>query len=140
MSAVPFASLTPTQQAQAAATFQDALFGKDPAAYTYELQADGQLTGQRSLVVMSDAKKLHGKRSPLNIFTSGQLVLSDQNAQVFARLILPGLLKSQSEPLPEDVEIMHMDLASLPTAMGSALSVVAPSLPNPGWEQGGWCE
>jgi hypothetical protein len=96
--AFPFASLTPTQQAQAARIFQDGIFGSDPAAYTYELEATGHLTGQRCKVAASEAKKLHGKRSPLCMSTSGPLVLSAQNAQVFARLILPGLLKFQDAP------------------------------------------
>ena len=121
--AFPFASLTPTQQAQAARIFQDEIFGSDPAAYTYELEATGQLTGQRCRSVASQAKKLHGKRSPLCMSSSGQVVLSAQNAQVFAQLILPGLLKFQDAPsIPELAD----------------LAVAAPSLtPNPGWEQGG---
>jgi hypothetical protein len=122
--ALPFASLTPTQQAQAAQIFQDAIFGSDPAAYAYELHADGQLTGQRyrpgpdGRAIAHDRKATHGKpHSPWFISTSGQLVLSDQNAQVFARLILPGLLNIQDAP-------------SVPEAV--ALPVEAPSLPNSG--------
>ena len=126
MPALSFASLTPTQQAQAAQIFQDVIFGSDPAAYTYELQADGQLTGQRSQVAEIKEKKLRGKRSPMTVFTSGKVQLTDQAAHVLARMILPGLLTDPA--------------ALIDTVTPSALSVGAPSLIPSGWEQGGWCE
>jgi hypothetical protein len=126
MHASPFTSLTPTQQAQATRIFQDAFFGSDPNAYDYAIEtATGQLTGQRCRVDAYVKKIQHGKRSPLYVSTSGQLVLSDQNAQVFASLLLPVLLKSQDAPPVPDMD---------------ALPVAAPSLRLSGWEQGGWYE
>ena len=125
MSALPFASLTPTQQAQVAATYHDAAFGKDPAGYQYELDHDGQLSGQRNRGEL-EKKSTHGKpRSPLFITISGPLVLNDKSAQVFARLLLPDLAKDQA-------------LTTAPKM--DALLVDAPSQAAAGWEQGGWYE
>ena len=122
MPALPFTSLTAAQQAQVAATYCDAAFGSDPARFQYELAADGTLTGQRSRGEVT-RHSTHGKPgSPLHIITSGPLVLTDQNAQVFARLLLPGLLK---------------DLTPAMAPVMGALSVEAPSQAATGWEQGG---
>jgi hypothetical protein len=124
MPALPFSSLTPQQQAQAATIFRDNVFGTDPAAYAYELEAaTGHLSGQRSQVGPLGRKVQHGKRSPLYVSTSGQLVLSNQSAQVFASLILLDLLKSQEQTMGPDTD----DL----------LVVAAPSLRLSGWETAG---
>jgi hypothetical protein len=66
--------------------------------------------------------KQQGRRSPLNITTSGQPVLSDQDAQVLARMLLPSLVS--------DPELAHPHaLADLPVA--------GPSRNLPGWDQAG---
>jgi hypothetical protein len=123
MPALPYSSLSSSQQAQVAVIFYDATFGSDPAGYLYELQADGQLSGQRCGLQLPERKTTHARPgSPFVIHTSGPLVLSDQNAQVFARLLLPGLLKDQTPAMAPVVE---------------ALSVAAPSQATPSWEQGG---
>jgi hypothetical protein len=63
-----------------------------------------------------------GKRSPLIISTSGQPVLSDQAAQVLARILLPSFVS--------DPELAHPHaLADLPVA--------GPSRSLPGWDQAG---
>ena len=123
MPALPFSSLSPQQQAQAARIFQDAAFGSDPAAYAYELEAaTGQLSGQRCQVSPIGKKIQQGRRVPLSIATSGRLQLSTRAASVLARLILP-------------------DLLSVPTAagpcLGADLPVTAPSLTHSGWELAG---
>lgn len=126
MTALSFASLNPQQQAQVAATYCDAAWGKDPAVYQYELDPADQLTGQRSQGELLAKKSTHAKPgSPLSITISGPLVLNDKNAQVFARLLLPGLLQDQA-------------LTTAPKM--DTLLVEAPSLPPAGWEQGGWYE
>ena len=124
-----FSSLSPHQQAQVGRIFQDAIFGTDPDAFAYELEEDGQLTGQRfrpgpdGRAIAHDRKATHSKpHSPMFIFASGKLVLSAQNAQVFVRLILPGLLNIHDEP-------------SLSEATN--LPVADPGRNLPGWDQAG---
>jgi hypothetical protein len=135
---IVFAALSPQQQAQAAQIFQDEIFGSDPSAYDYAVEtATGPLTGQRCRVAMRQAKKLHGKRSPIYISGVGQLVLDDKRAQVFAQLILPGLLNSQELTISPMPEYIKADTAEAGPLGVSDLAVAAPSLRPSGWEPAG---
>ena len=114
MYAMRFAALSPQQQAQAARIFQDVLFRTDPYSFDYAVDTiTGKLTGQRSHVDQSQAKKLHGKRSPIQVTTSGRLQLTDQAIHALAQLILPSLL---SDPVEAG------------SSMRSDLPLAAPSL------------
>ena len=98
MPSLPFAALTPLQQAQVTRIFQDAIFGNDPNSYAYELEAaTGQLSGQRNQVSPVEKKIQSGKRSPLHISTSGKLYLSHRGAHILARMIMTSFV---SDPAP----------------------------------------
>ena len=98
MTSLPFSSLTPLQQAQAARIFQDAIFGTDSNAYAYELEmATGQLSGQRNRIGTMEKKIQSGKRSPLYITTLGKVRLSDLGAHILARMILPILVSDPAQ-------------------------------------------
>jgi len=125
MPALPFASLSPAQQARVVRIFQDALFGSDPAAYSYELEAaTGQLSGQRCQVNPIGKKIQQGKRASLSIATSGRLQFSARAASVLAGLILPDLLAA---PGPSS--------SSAPAL--AALPVAGPGLPHSGRDLAG---
>jgi hypothetical protein len=90
MTFLPFSFLSSPQLAQAAALFRDDVFGASSEDYLYEVDAaSGLLTGRRSPVNMEQGPKKHiPKTPPLRITSAGPLVLSDQAARFFARLMI----------------------------------------------------
>jgi len=103
---VPFSSLSPDQQARAAALFRDDLFGNDPAGFAYEVDAAG-LIGQRSrLEPVGDHRHDHRPSTPpVRILTSGACTLSDQAASYLARLLIQEIHENNLSTLAEELAI-----------------------------------
>jgi hypothetical protein len=123
MYSMPYAALSPKQQAQAARIFGDALFGTDPHGYDYAVETtSGELTGQRCQNGEMKAKRQLGKCVPQYVTTSGRLQLTDQAVHALAQLLLPGFVSAPAESAP---------------LVRSELPVATPSLSLPGWEMAG---
>ena len=56
MADLPFSSLTPNMCARVAYLFADQSFGSDPAAYVYEMDDKGEITGRKSKIMTINNK------------------------------------------------------------------------------------
>jgi hypothetical protein len=123
MTSLPYSSLSSPQLAQAAATFQDDIFGASSADYLYEVAAvTGLLTGQRCPMGEIRPKKHIPKIPPFRFSIEVFLSLSDKAAAFFARYIssLQQFQPRSSMPMLADLPV----LGSGPPLTVQALPVI----------------
>lgn len=92
MIAVPFSSLSPEQNAQAARMFLDHLFGSRPEEYVYEIRAaTGEITGRRPAAL---TRYPRNRKTTWSFASANECRLTPDGARQLIDLVIDDLPRS----------------------------------------------